>query len=228
MSIAIFVMLGGAAFAACGSEGATVEPAEGGAPEADGGTSDPDGAPGADGSSFDASLFDAGAPCGADPSCDRRVAFITQDAYDGALGGLSDADQICMTEAQANPLLAGRTFRAWLSTNGTSARSRFPAFTGALRRVDGEIIANGMAELLSTGPRVPINRPPSGATAISSLVWTGTDANGDAIADKNCMGWSSDAAILAGVGKSDDLPSWTSTTPDRPCAIPLRLYCIES
>lgn len=210
------------AIVACGSSASTTEDPEGGAPEA--GTTESDGAS----STEDAVvLFDAGAPCDGSP-CDRRIAFITQNLYPGNFGGIANADQACMTEAQANPLLAGRTFRAWLSTNGIPARTRFPSFTGSLRRVDGEIVAASLSELLTTGPRVPINRPPDGASAPSSLVWTGTSSDGAAIADKNCMGWAAGGTITAGVGKSDDLAAWTSSTPDRPCAVPLRLYCFEN
>jgi hypothetical protein len=216
-----------AAVIACGNDAGIVgDPGEGGA-TGEGGADGDDASAIEDGATFDVILFEAGTPCDADPTCDRRIAFITSNSYMGAFGGLTIADALCMTEAQANPLLAGRTFRAWLSTNGTNARARFPAFTGALRRVDGEIVAVGLSELLTTGPRVPINRPPSSTTAISSLVWTGTSADGGAIPNENCTGWMVGGSVTGGVGKSDDLPRWTSIAPDRPCGVPLRIYCIE-
>lgn len=64
----------------------------------------------------------------------------------GNFGGIAGADALCQTlAAAANPAVAGKTWRAYLSTSTEDARDRIG--TGPWRNAAGVIIANNVQQL---------------------------------------------------------------------------------
>lgn len=188
-------------------------------------------APSSDGGVFDAGV-DAGVDADATPAtCDAAVAcertmFVTSAVFDGNLGGLSGADAKCtaVADAAASPLVRGRQFVAWLSTQSEPAKNRLVRGTSAYRRVDGKSIADDWTDLvdsvLTTSPSLDEN-----GNEVSSPVWTGTDATGNPTAN-NCTGWTSTAS-MGGTGESLRTTGVWSLHNDAPCTAMQRLYCFE-
>lgn len=178
-----------------------------------------------------------------------RLVFVTSARVNGAfaLGKASPwaaADAVCATEAIANNLSG--TFVAWLSyeKDGTSFNAGTRITDGAYHLpgtiADGGapvLVAASRAELLSTGPRVDMDRlatgerVPQDENSAVSWVWTGTIPNGTA-SFSSCRQWTSaDASDTGGTGNARRIPQntpadWT-TLGSRPCDIPRRLYCFE-
>lgn len=122
--------------------------------------------------------------------------------------GLAGADEICKTRATAGvPASAGKTWRAYLSTNAVNARDRIG--TGPWYNRDGTMIAASIAALHDpamnkidgvtgvdeNGVLVPIANPNQ------HDILTGSNAQGMATAN-TCNNWTSSAAtgVTAQVG----------------------------
>jgi hypothetical protein len=152
-------------------------------------------------------------------------------------GGLTGADRHCQTLASAAGA-GGRTWRAYLSTNGTSAvnaRDRIGA--GPWQNAKGEVIANSVEELhagnklnkqtaLTEKGEVVSGR---GDTPNNHDILTGSQPDGRAVpgdADTTCGNWtkSGEGSAIVGhhdrIGLKDDEPSksWNASHPSRGCS----------
>jgi hypothetical protein len=157
----------------------------------------------------------------------------------GDLGGLAGADAHCQALAQAAGA-GGRTWRAYLSTQGpgaVSARDRIGR--GPWRNAKGEVVARDLADLhgeaanltkqaaLTERGEVVNGR---GDTPNNHDILTGSQPDGTAFAgaeDRTCRNWTSGAEGSAMVGHSDriglrdDAPSksWNASHPTRGCGM---------
>jgi hypothetical protein len=121
----------------------------------------------------------------------------------GNFGGLAGADAFCETlAAAANPALAAKTWRAYLSTTTENARDRIGA--GPWRNAAGVIIANNVADLhdQAAGGASEANYPLNDANAalredgtplpaqpVTHDVLTGSNLDGTLSASGTCSDW---------------------------------------
>lgn len=151
----------------------------------------------------------------------KRV-FVTSTMTQASLGGLAGGDLQCSQRAVAANL--GGTWRAWLSTNATNARSRITA-SGPWYLTTG-VLAVKVGELTNPPLTRRIDRDESGALQ-SGFVWTATDDDGTFL-DDDCGDWTSNAAsghAATGDTKTTS-PAWTAAVP-ADCNATRRLYCFE-
>jgi len=152
----------------------------------------------------------------------------------GDLGGLAGADRICKTLAEAAGA-GGRTWRAYLSTQGSGAvNARDRIGSGPWVNAKGIVIAKNLTELhgvnnlnkqtaLTEKGEVVKGR---GDTPNMHDILTGSKPDGTAFgvdADRTCANWTSSGAGAAMVGHSDrigldesaPMKSWNSSHPSR-------------
>jgi hypothetical protein len=124
----------------------------------------------------------------------------------GDADGLAGADAFCKSLAEAvSPVLGAKTWRAYLSTNAVTARSRIG--NGPFYNAKGTVVASSVALLHDEGGMNMLSGPNSldelGNTVPTNVhdVLTGTLANGSA-APGTCSNWTSSAAagVTANVG----------------------------
>ena len=178
---------------------------------------------------------------------DTRLVFVTSDAYDGNLGGISGADAICQSHADS----AGRggTFRAWLS-DSVSSPDTDPTFykhDGSYVRVDGAMIAASWDDLTDTTllARIEVDETgghplkqaiESGSSTIINI-WTNTTPTGLSVsassptpAQFSCQEWTSDSNERSTTGALELGPyvdtHWTQRYIAH-CDLSARLYCFE-
>jgi hypothetical protein len=181
---------------------------------------------------------DGRSACVAGSSVTGRSVFVTSMAFGvGAINGsLAAADALCAGAAWS----AGRTgsYRAWLSTAGVSAVSRFnddarplimahasnvptspnPDVTVALTlsdTLDGSLLSSLVLSELGT------------AVPQAASVWTGTAADGS-IATTHCDSWTNTTSGATGVaGRAASGNGGWTFAPPQACNTVQRLYCIE-
>jgi hypothetical protein len=146
----------------------------------------------------------------------------------GNLGGIAGADALCETlAAEANPALASKTWRAYLSTSTENARARIG--TGPWRNAAGAVIANSVEQLHdqaaggtldATWPvndfGVPLDE--TGAQVPQNVhdILTGSQQDGTLAANATCNDWTLNAGGTAQVGHTNRAglqgqpPSWNS------------------
>lgn len=181
--------------------------------------------------------------CAGKVDCERYV-FVTKATFTGKLGGASGADQKCVDAAKANPKLAGRAFRAWLSEQGVTAASRIeptkrmPHGTKKYMRPDGSTLATSWTDLTDGSLNLPFSLDENGAELPGSTfersVWTGTDQTGawDALGD-TCSDWFADTVTASGsFGDSQVTDTNWSELEGEPvalssCNAEKHIYCIE-
>ena len=169
------------------------------------------------------------ARCGHGTPC--RV-FVTDTDYfqEGDFGGLDAADQICQSNADATPALAGGTYRAWLSTSTASPRTRFnhAASSGPFQQLNDEVIADDWADLISGNGLLNFFEIKADGFDVSSSPWTNTTATGHSAGGPDCNGWTSSAPGDVGrVGSTlATNGGWTDNT-TLPCNTVTRFFCIE-
>jgi hypothetical protein len=155
------------------------------------------------------------------------------------LGGLAGADAHCQALAQAVGA-GGRTWRAYLSTQGTgavNARDRIGA--GPWQNARGVVIARSIADLHSPAnamtKQTNVNERGQvvngrGDTPNEHDVLTGSQADGTAFAagqDRTCRNWTysggEGSAMVGhhdriGLDESDAAKSWNTSHPSRGCS----------
>ena len=145
--------------------------------------------------------------------------FVTSEAFDGNLGGLSGADNAsCGLAARGN-------WKAWLSDEDTDARDRIP--DGEYLLLDGTPIANNKADLTDGALLHAINLDENLEPVSGEGVWTGTDSDGTRSGEgEYCAFWSSgsggDEGQIGGVDYTSEF--WTNDGEDA-CSNDRRLYC---
>jgi hypothetical protein len=196
-------------------------------------------APLLDGAPDDASLSD-GAPCGCGSqsvctlgtcTAARRV-FVSNETYDGALGGHAGADATCQSLATAASL--GGNWMAWISDATSSPSVRFSKSSVGYYLLDGTLLAANWADLTSSGLTRPIDLSETrvslaSASADASKTWTATLFTG-ALGTASCSDFGSSAATVTGeVGHctGTGTENWTSAYATEECSVQNHLYCFE-
>lgn len=152
----------------------------------------------------------------------KRV-FVTQNGFDGDLGGLDGADEKCQAAADAVGL--GGVWQAWLSVLNSSPTLRWDTHAQAhYYLLDGHVIAANYADLVDGELATPINITENG-TPLVTFAWTGTASDGTP-SGVDCNSWTT----LGGFGTGGDTNTvdvtWTIGT-EVQCDTPARLYCFE-
>jgi hypothetical protein len=160
-----------------------------------------------------------------EPATTTKRVFATSGAFLGdlyhAVGGLIGGDDRCASAATA----LGGTWKVWLSTPSVNAIDRI-ADVGPWYLVDETTLVFANKAQISAGPSVPINQDETGGdVAPEAFVWTGTAADGTALAD-TCSGWTSPTGD--GLAGRSDLTgsSWTNHSVEG-CSLYALLYCFE-
>ncbi len=120
-------------------------------------------------------------------TCPTKTVFATSTAQNGNLGGMTGADALCQSLANAASLEG--TYLAWLSDSTGSPITRFTQATVPYVRVDGTVIADDWADLTDGDIQAPINIDETGAI-VSGNAWSNTDPDGSKTAkDISCADW---------------------------------------
>jgi hypothetical protein len=156
----------------------------------------------------------------------------------GNFGGIAGADALCETlAAAADPALAAKTWRAYLSTSTENARDRIGA--GPWRNAAGVIIANNVEELHDQAaggaseenyPLNDINTPlredgtPLPPQPVLHDIITGSNLDGTVSASGTCSDWTSNMGTTRNghsnrAGGGQNPSSWNSAH-DTACGEP--------
>lgn len=123
--------------------------------------------------------------CGDGGPC--RV-FATSQRYQADLGGLAGADEKCPALADASPLTAGGSYKAWLSTEAEYPANRFTNIdqTGPYLMTNGVKIADDWDTLTSGSIDALLSFDETGnavsETGEGFFVWTKTTTGGEYLA----------------------------------------------
>lgn len=141
---------------------------------------------------------------GLDLNCDgflnvaRGIIFVTDARYNGDLGGLSGADSICQSTADAEGLIG--TWTAFLSTSEVDAIDRVDEM--AFMNGRGVVIATNKSDLTKGWIADMINYDEKGGKSYND-VWTGSESDATVSqsgADKGaCHDWESNGHSYQGV-----------------------------
>jgi cysteine-rich repeat protein len=186
---------------------------------------------------------DGGEACSDQCHADRLV-FVTNQTFQGNLGGLNAADNTCQTEALAASLPG--TYRAWLSDGTTGPNTRFFENNGLPQNFTGRfilpgdpstLIANGWADLTDASIADIINvQANKNILNSTASIWTHTKPDGTSqpttpCSTDNATPWNSPSgAKYARQGLSEDNITdgqWTATPNDTSCSNSARLYCFQ-
>jgi hypothetical protein len=157
-----------------------------------------------------------------------KVLFVTSLAYTGNLGGQTGADAKCATAAAAGNLTG--TFKAWLSTSGSSAISRLTVEGPWDQRTsEGDLRTFRNRAQLQTTPSAALRVDEQGRATFGALnFWTGTAAGGDSTG-QDCAGWTSASVGTSGTygDGAAASPSWTAASSLTSCDTTLPILCIQ-
>lgn len=137
--------------------------------------------------------------------------FITSTSYtiaqlDAAANPLTTADGFCQARASAAGLANAASYKAWLTTIGTTASSRLGSARGWVR-MDGLPFADTVASLVAGGVFYPIALSDT-KTAATVTPWTGADNDGT-LAD-NCTNFTVASGQSVGGVPSGGALSWSN------------------
>lgn len=154
-----------------------------------------------------------------------RSVFVTEDAFDGNLGGLVGADQKCQDAALSGGLVEAGPFKAWLSDADTCPADRFDfAFSGIYQLSDGTVLADGWSDLTDGVLEHAIKRNQYGDYRFGD-VWISTTNSGKKLKTDHCDGWSTSQAT-GSVGSNYSYKDWNLSW-TVPCDHTARIYCFE-
>jgi len=174
-----------------------------------------------------------------DPAChdcirDRRIFVTAPPEFTADLGSMEEADDECNYRAAVAGLIDPSTypFKAWLSTQGSSAANRMFHSRGRYVLTSGDIFAPSWDGLVAGqifhAPEFDEYGEPQ-----SLGVWTGTLPDGAAAPGTNCDDWTTlSLEGKATWGLSDGVgATWTQwTDPDTnptDCLSSMAFYCVE-
>lgn len=157
----------------------------------------------------------------------RRL-FVMAQVVRGDFGGISAADALCVSAAQA----AGKPgrWKAFVSTTSSSANLRLTSTGPWFQETSsGSVLTFQDAAGLVSAPLAPIVVSETGQTSPPMLVWTGLSAGGQATG-LDCANWTTQdpgtSGAVGGIGDTQPLNAWpaqgTST-----CNVPRRIVCLE-
>lgn len=176
---------------------------------------------------------DAGATPPADAGADDSMSFFLASRggpNGGDFGGIAGADALCETlAAAANPALASKTWRAYLSTSTENARDRIG--TGPWRNAAGVVIANNVDDLhdQAAGGASEENWPlndasiplredgtPLPAQPVTHDILTGSNLDGTVSASGTCNDWTATTGTTRNghsnrAGGGQNPSSWNSS-----------------
>ncbi len=144
--------------------------------------------------------------------------FVTSTVTNGAFGGLAVADAQC--DVLASNAGLGTGFTSWISDSTIDARDRITNAT--YQRVDGVVVASGIADLTANSLSAAIDRTELGAV-VNVAVATGTQSDGTKAPGLMCDDWTSDLGSALG-GASILTVGWTDGNMAS-CAAPAASYC---
>lgn len=186
---------------------------------------------------------DAFAPCDFKCGYYGRLLFITAQAYDGDLGGVSGADLKCRAAASKAGLPHANDYRTWLSDAIQAPLSRFEQWDLAVPLIlsGGLVVADDLLDLVDHGPHIGIARTETGELLAQQPVWTNTSAFGESFSfADDCDAWISASDLLtARQGLNalavEDGPDWDTWREERwwtsylnqRCNKLAHLYCID-
>jgi hypothetical protein len=154
-----------------------------------------------------------------------NYAFVTSTLHTGNLGGLSGADAIC--QARANAASLPGTFRAWLSSDSTTAAARLGTASGWIRP-DGRPWALSQTDLFAGRERYPLRLTETGADVGSQYVWSASlmDGSRNPIGT-TCTNWTSASSSLTSrAGSTSALGDiWAEAYAGMTCSSQLQLSC---
>jgi len=124
------------------------------------------------------------------PSPAVKRIFVTKATYNGNMGGLTGADNLCNSSAAAAGL--GGTWKAWLSDASSDAINRI-IDVGPWYLIDGSRKVFENKNNLTTSPLVPINMDEYGGFVGGEYSWTDTyEGIGVMLSNGgggHCLGW---------------------------------------
>lgn len=174
---------------------------------------------------------------GCSPTCafEGLYVFRSQGKINGNAGALADVDKKCQAEAEAHKLPG--TYYAWLSIDNVNAPSnRFAAHERPyiLPGPDAPVVAVGLAGLTKGVHERGIDRGPDGidlpnltGCTVESLVWTGTEIDGNVHAD-TCMGFTNaDIGVKGRAGRYSAPGTEWSDKCSFDCNNSLPFYCFQ-
>lgn len=162
---------------------------------------------------------------------DFQRMFITSNSFDGDLGGLAGADQICQDHADFIPL--GGTWKAVLSASGggNTAASRI-AVSKNIFDLDGNYVANSSGDLWDSKIGGRGVRTDEYGTDIAgggwTSYWTGATGAGGLDSD-NCQDWSygADSAFSGSTGEAGKSDIYWITFSGSGCNSTNQVLCID-
>lgn len=156
----------------------------------------------------------------------KRV-FVTSLGYTGGeIGGLSGADAICQSHADAASLPG--TFKAWLSDSSSGPEDNFSRAGLPYLRVDEVRVADSWKDLTDgSNLQATINLDENGDNA-TVVVWTSTLTDGSKNpANANCTNWTSNAGQGSYGVSFQAIFTWTDALDENSCDNVQALYCFE-
>lgn len=155
------------------------------------------------------------------------LVFATSTTHNGNIGGVSAADTICQTRANAE-ILPG-TYRAWITSSSTDEpvdRFENVSTTRAFYRLDGVKVVDDWADLVDGGLDNAISVDETGAAA-TGFVWTNTTPSGSVNGTNDCSNWTSTGP--SGVrGDVTDTSNWWTQHSTNSCSNARHLYCFQT
>lgn len=170
----------------------------------------------------------------------RRV-FVSSARVTGEIAGDGDGDALDLADAKCQQLAAAAElpraahFRAWLGRAAKGPDDRNCPNRRFVHQLDvdwpfilpdGTIVAHSYGDLIAAGPLAAIDLDEVQWLVESTMIWTGTTAEGLA-AKWNCMDWT-DPTAAGMVGAMLAGPTYWTTFMDKvPCDNLAPIYCFE-
>lgn len=119
------------------------------------------------------------------PTLVVKRAFVTSSTFDGNLVGCQGANTKC--QIHADKAVLGGTWIAWCQDDTTLAKDKITVTEGGYKRVDGAIVADSFANLISGNLENSISADEN-RNYVADSVWTGTQPNQNYYS-VTCLNW---------------------------------------
>jgi hypothetical protein len=154
--------------------------------------------------------------------------FVTRDAFDGNLGGLSGADASCHAQAELDGSIVGGglSWKAFLSDSTQTATSRLAHPAGTQYRLaDGvTVAASDDTDFFSDVHLTGIDQDQFGNTVGIAEVWTGANST------DTCDDWTYNGSVApfgrVGLASASDA-TWANIYAQFCNRTNVRLYCVQ-
>ncbi len=175
-------------------------------------------------------LWATGLTGGGGGASTSKTVFVSSGSYNGNMGGLPGADEICQGLADGAGLTG--TYYAWLSDTLSSPDTRFTKATVPYVLPSGLEIASNWSDLTDGTLTNPILEDEDGTTLGYADVWTSTNVSGTSAVGTDstyaCGNWQSNTKLYLGLwGDATQVNSdWTNLWEYR-CDYTNAIYCFE-